>query len=651
MKRLLYALLLVAMGWCAAEAQINIGGTPYSFDKAFSTQRIPVEVMSPLNMTAIEREDKSDDEAGRPPRFGYPLDAGFTLDNSGVWEMLPNGDRLWRLNIHCPGARSINLLYDAFWLPTGATLYIYNADRSHVIGGFTSRNNNSQRGNSIGYATGLVYGEMITLEYYEPQNSEYPGEISIAKVVHGYRHIKLPGEEKAFGTSNACQVNVNCPEGADWQLEKTSVAMILVDGSRWCTGSLLNNTTTDFTPYFLTADHCLSGWAIPTALDAGANPNASVWTFYWNYESPGCDNPLTEPGFQSTTGAIVVANAGGSDFALLRLTEDPLIDAGMGLLYNGWDTGDPPGGGVGIHHPDGDIKKISIDENTISSNWFPLFWTGGGFSWPFTHWVVDWETGGTEGGSSGSPLFDTNHRVIGQLHGGSGTCDGETSYYGRLSSSWTGDNPQRRLSDWLAPKCIPDIVVTTDVTIGAPTYYADNTVTSNRLITGGVTYVVYNGGDEVILTDGFTVNGGANFIARNFDCGGGSALSDLESRSSEGEALDAVHPKETWQRPEPAPEKVSKPAQSIAQPQPGRLSAAPNPFSTTTTIRYHLSNDAQVTLRVFDLTGQALYTLTDDYQYAGDYEVTLPSGSLAKGTYLCTLTTDQGTEVLRLVVQ
>ncbi|MBL7791114.1 MAG: hypothetical protein JNK77_02235, partial [Saprospiraceae bacterium] len=63
MKRLLYALLLVAMGWCAAEAQINIGGTPYSFDKAFSTQRIPVEVMSPLNMTAIEREDQTDDEA------------------------------------------------------------------------------------------------------------------------------------------------------------------------------------------------------------------------------------------------------------------------------------------------------------------------------------------------------------------------------------------------------------------------------------------------------------------------------------------------------------------------------------------------------------------------------------------------------------
>jgi hypothetical protein len=162
---------------------------------------------------------------------------------------------------------------------------------------------------------------------------------------------------------------------------------------------------------------------------------------------------------------------------------------------------------------------------------------------------------------------------------------------------------------------------------------------------------VYNGGDEVILTDGFTVNGGANFIARNFDCGGGSALSDVESRSSEGEALDAVHPKETWQRPEQTPEKVSKPAQSIAQPQPGRLSAAPNPFSATTTIRYHLSNDAQVTLRVFDLTGQALYTLTDDYQYAGDYEATLPSGSLAKGTYLCTLTTDEGTEALRLVVQ
>jgi len=646
MKRLLYALLLVAMGWCAAEAQINIGGTPYSFDKAFSTQRIPVEVMSPLNMTAIEREDQADDEAGRPPRFGYPLDAGFTLDNSGAWETLPNGDRLWRLSILCPGARSINLLYDAFWLPTGATLYIYNADRSHVIGGFTSRNNNSQRGNSIGYATGLVYGEMITLEYYEPQDAEYPGEISIAKVVHGYRYINLLGE-KSFEDSDACMININCPEGNSWQLEKTSVAMIVIGGSRICTGALLNNTSVDFTPYFLTANHCLSA-----GQDAVANPAAATWSFYWNYESPGCTNPLTEPGWQSTTGAILVANNDDSDFALFRLTEDPWLDASISLLYNGWDTGDPPSGqSTGIHHPRGDVKKISIDNSAAENYWWWINWTDGSTTDPFTHWEVEWDNGGTQPGSSGSPLFDANHRVIGQLHGGNGICDDATSYYGRLSTSWGGDNPQRRLSDWLAPKCIPDIVVNHDVTIGAPTYYADNTVTSNRLITGGVTYVVYNGGDEVILTDGFEVNGGANFIARNFDCGGGSALSDVESRSSEGEALDAIHPKETWQRPEQAPEKVSKPAQSIAQPTPGRLSAAPNPFSATTTIRYHLSNDAQVTLRVFDLTGQALFTLTDDYQYAGDYEATLPSGSLVKGTYLCTLTTDEGTEVLRLVVQ
>mgnify|MGYP001485584599 CR=1 FL=1 len=646
MKRLLYALLLTVLAWHAAEAQINIGGTPYSFDKAFLTQRVPVETMQALNKTAIEREDEADEEAGRPPRFGYPLDAGFTLDNSGVWQTLPNGDRLWRLSIHCPGARSINLLYDAFWLPDGATLYIYNADRSHVIGGFTSRNNNSPRGNSIGYATSLVYGEMITLEYYEPQEVDFPGEISIAKVVHGYRYIKLP-DEKLFEDSDSCMVNINCPEGNDWQLEKTSVAMIVVGGSRVCTGALLNNTMVDFTPYFLTANHCLSA-----GQDAVTSPGAATWSFFWNYESPGCTNPLTEPGWQSTIGAILVANNDDSDFALFRLTEDPWLDAGLGLLYNGWDTADPPAGqSTGIHHPRGDVKKISIDNSAADNHGGWISWTDGTTTAPNTHWEVEWDTGGTQPGSSGSPLYDANHRVIGQLHGGNGTCDDATSYYGRLSTSWGGDNAQRRLNDWLAPKCIPDIVVTTDITIGAPTYYADNTVTSNRLITGAVTYVVYNGGEEVILSDGFEVSGGANFIARNFDCGGNSALNMVESRNSAGEALDPVHPTQVWQRAEPAPVKASLPAQLHVQAQMGRLSAAPNPFQDITTIRYQLTADSQVKLRMFNLTGQLLLILTDDYLSAGSYELTLPSGALAKGTYLCTLTTDEGSEVLRLVVQ
>ena len=64
-------------------------------------------------------------------------------------------------------------------------------------------------------------------------------------------------------------------------------------------------------------------------------------------------------------------------------------------------------------------------------------------------WVI-WDRGTTEGGSSGSPLFDQNKRVIGQLHGGVGQCTNVNDWYGRLSTSWQGGGTSgSRLADFL----------------------------------------------------------------------------------------------------------------------------------------------------------------------------------------------------------
>jgi hypothetical protein len=80
---------------------------------------------------------------------------------------------------------------------------------------------------------------------------------------------------------------------------------------------------------------------------------------------------------------------------------------------------------------------------------------GGGSS----HLHVFWAPGGvgtTEGGSSGSPLYSPDRRVIGQLHGGLASCSttgaAHSDYYGRIFTSWTGGGSSAsRLSDWLDP--------------------------------------------------------------------------------------------------------------------------------------------------------------------------------------------------------
>jgi hypothetical protein len=149
------------------------------------------------------------------------------------------------------------------------------------IGAFTSANNKSDAENVQGFATGLIYGDRVVLEYYLPENAEEQGVISVAYVVHGYRYIVLPELTEAdYGDSGSCNINIKCSEGQDWQTEKNAVAMILVNGNRYCSGSLVNTTASDYRPLFLTADHCLGGWANDVKYDAITDSLLNHWSFY-----------------------------------------------------------------------------------------------------------------------------------------------------------------------------------------------------------------------------------------------------------------------------------------------------------------------------------------------------------------------------------
>jgi hypothetical protein len=409
-----------------AHGQIGEGGIPPSFSK-MSTQAIDIRKLPEIDVAALLAEDEIEELEGLPFRFGYPHDVEYNLQNSGTWETLPNGDRLWRLKIDCPGAYSTNLIFDKYRLPEGARLFIYNEDKSSLLGAFTHRNNKPHEK----FGTAPVSGETCVLEYVEPAKPEFPGELSISRVVHAYRNL-FGKDAQGFGGSGSCNNNVNCPEWPDWQDQKRGVAMILTQGGyRICSGSLINNAEQDLTPYFLTANHCLGG--------------EETWVFMFNYESPNCNN-IDGPTTQTLSGSTLLANYSTSDFALLLLDETPPME--YGVYYSGWSRENvPTPWAIGIHHPSGDIKKISLDEDPVTSaNYLSTSGT--------THWRIgNWEDGTTEGGSSGSPLFDNNHRIVGQLHGGYASCTSITAdWYGKFSRSWSGGGTSStRLSDWLDP--------------------------------------------------------------------------------------------------------------------------------------------------------------------------------------------------------
>ena len=444
-----------------AHAQLSTCERPISFESKLclavsSKSTNPIVTMPQLDMAKLEQEDKEDEEYDIPPRFGYSHKVSYDLVNSGTWYELPNGDKLWQLNVICPNALSVNFCYDKFWIPEGGKFFIYSKDKKHSIGAFTSRNNRGDMKNIRGFATGLVYGDNVVLEYYQPKEAINDAIISIEYIVHGYRYINWGGSE--FGGSGECMVNVNCEEGLYWQNEKKAVAMILVNGNRCCTGSLINTTDLSQKPYLLTANHCLRTRHDNYQLhDAETAPYLDNYSFWWNYEVPGCLNDSVEPTPISTVGATILANDSYSDFALLHLSEDPQHLSNYIPYYLGWDcsgqNGDP---GICIHHPKGDVKKIS----TVSSQPVSTPCYGYTESANESHWKVTWKAtprghGVTQGGSSGSSLLTAGHKVIGQLHAGCSNCGDSISapdWYGKFSVSWTGHNTNsiyRRLNCWL----------------------------------------------------------------------------------------------------------------------------------------------------------------------------------------------------------
>ena len=220
---------------------------------------------------------------------------------------------------------------------------------------------------------------------------------------------------RGYEDSEECHNNVNCAEFQSWNDEVSSVLLTLTDGgTRLCSGSLINNVNQDLELYFLTSETCLGGH--------------EDWIFMFNYESSSCTNQdgITN---QTVSGATLLVNNYESDFALLKLEENPPED--YDIYFSGWDiTGDNPFNCTSIHHPVGDIKKISQHTGVaISDGWF--------FD-DDTHWKInEWSSGITEPGSYGAPLFNENKQIVGQLHGGESSCDNPVDdYFGKLSHSW-----------------------------------------------------------------------------------------------------------------------------------------------------------------------------------------------------------------------
>ncbi|MGI6411519.1 MAG: PKD domain-containing protein [Bacteroidales bacterium] len=453
--RSLYIILFVL---CAnlLSAQINTGALPASFKHNLSFEQVDHISLYPPNMELIRSEDAEAEKNGTMMKVARLIPFTANIDNSGTWERTSDGKNIWRLRVSSDGAKSCVLHFDEFELPQGSELFVYNPDRTVVLGPYTSTDNDD--GGS--YAIGVVYGQELIIEYIAPLAKSLTGQVKPIKPIiemsafsYFYRGAELYDNRASanFGSSGSCMVNANCSEGNNWRAQQKGVARIyVVEGGYggWCSGTLVNNTNNDQTPYFLTADHC-GGSA--TSYELGQ------WIFRFKYESAGC-TATSEPSGSNITGCTKKARgplSGGSDFLLLQLNTTSTNLKNIGVVYNGW-TASPSASpsGVSFHHPSGDIKKVS----TYTSQLTTVSYGDGAATG--AHWMVNWASTAhghsvTEGGSSGSPIFNNNGLVVGTLTGGSSYCTSPTSpdAYGKFSYHWTsnGTTNDKQLKPWLAP--------------------------------------------------------------------------------------------------------------------------------------------------------------------------------------------------------
>jgi hypothetical protein len=356
-----------------------------------------------------------------------------------------------RWEVGSPGAESLRIELRANALPPGFELrFAGSGAPSTVYGPFTA--DDFVAGDRTFWSP-VLEGDVGTVEVFVPRGvAPEHASLGISAVSHLF--VKPTDSDlRAKAGSGSCNLDLVCESAGNAALAnigKSVAMMIFTDGGSTyqCTGTLIQSTDGSSTPYFYSANHCLSTQAVATTL-----------TTHWFYDRTTCnvggtDNPAY---VQKTGGATLLYAQTSSDVLLLRLNTAPPA----GAWFAGWDAAAIAAGAAitGVHHPHGDWTKVS--RGTVTAFEIPQS--------PYSSMIrTQWTSGVTEGGSSGSGLFTivgppatpTDYRLRGGLWGGASACGLPQSslydFYSRLDLAYAS------ISQWIDPPPPPNntLVVT-----------------------------------------------------------------------------------------------------------------------------------------------------------------------------------------------
>jgi hypothetical protein len=478
--------ILLSAGFCA-QAQLSDGGLPLSMQSQIVDQYIPVNQFTLPDWEAAKFKAEQDERKGiaRPYLIALPIAADISFPNSGTIITLANGNQVWRTKVSIENAPAIGFNYDNFKLPEGVKLYLSNANGRHIVGAYSSKNNDEDRH----FANEPVQGSMVNIELNIDRGVDLSEiNLHIYKIMVYFRSYEYlnqyagddgtqakPTDPDPFdleGSSSTCGINAICPVGVNYPKQRKATVQILSDGGA-CSATMINNTGNTLAnckQYLLTATHC-------DPANSTSDSHFSELLIRFNFEKLQCTGgapaevkTLARANFRARANYVETGGAPeiNGDFLLLELRNT--VPSDWDAYLAGWNrsatvpaTLTYPKRYIGFHHPAGDIKKVSIS-NDISP-----WGEAGGSMGPGTHWqITAIDSGGVEGGSSGSGLFDGDGRLIGIASvagdpdvncGVNGNGEGvdflKFVNYSKLSLGWNysldGPATFRKLQPWLDP--------------------------------------------------------------------------------------------------------------------------------------------------------------------------------------------------------
>jgi len=429
-------------------SQIPRGGKPYKYSGVKKSSAYQLDIQDKESRIIESLKDAEVISGKKRMKYAFNVDVNLNPENSGEWISLEDKN-IWRIKITSRGAKALGLIFDQFVLNDGSAVFLYDPSQKHVLGGFNYLNNKD----SGILPTALIPGESIVIELQVPRGAGY-GNLNIGSVSHAFVDIFGLDDKKdtGIGASSYCNVDINCDQGISFEMVRRAVCRIQIGViNEFCTGTLINNVKEDGKAYILTANHCIS-----------RNSWAQSSVFYFNFDSRYC-NADTIFESQTVSSARLLATHDSLDFSLLVLSEEP--PESYSPYYAGWTRSEIPSPfATCIHHPWGDMKKISKENNTVETSYQttnPPDWLYED-RFPQAFWRISrWDLATTEPGSSGAPLLNTDQLIVGNLSGGDANCSNPVNdYFAKIGVDWDFfPDSTKQLAYWLDPNQTDTVMI------------------------------------------------------------------------------------------------------------------------------------------------------------------------------------------------